>query len=135
MSRTQTTYRWQRNAPRLVRRYYWRMILLTVPVPVALFTVGLWKDLLPQSGLWTLAAVMFGVVVLGGLWIAAVGLWEKRLVQQLRAADDKLCPQCRFVLQGHNGGCHCPECGEACDLHKIQAAWRSFRPMITSARD
>jgi hypothetical protein len=108
------------------------MILLPSPVAVVLLTAGFWSDFLSRFTMWTFSAIMFGLAVSGGLWVAAIGRWEKRLLQQLRAADYKLCPQCRFVLKGHQGDCNCPECGEACDLDMVQAAWRSFRPMITS---
>jgi len=135
MSHIPNRYHWQRDAPRLVRRFYWWMILLPSPVVVVLLTAGYWSDFLAQFSTWTFSAMSFGLVVSGGLWVAAIRWWEKRLLQQLRAADYKLCPQCRFVLKGHKGDCNCPECGEACDVEMVQAAWRSFRPIFTSADD
>ena len=135
MSLTPNRYRWQHDAPRLVRRFYWWMILLPSPVAVVLLTAGFWSDFLPKFPMWIFSAMMFGLAVSAGLWVAAIAAWEKRLLKQLRAADYKLCPLCRFVLKGHKGDCNCPECGEACDLDKIQADWRSFRPMIRNADD
>lgn len=133
---TTTYYGWQRDAPRFVRRFYWRMIPLPLPLGVALFTAPLLKPgVLPPFGFWSFTAVMFVVVVLAVLWAWAMSLWEKRFVQRLRAAAYRLCPQCGFVLTGHEGSFNCPECGEACDLDKIQAAWRSFRPKFTAAND
>lgn len=128
---SQTGYRWWRDGPRLVRRFYWRMILLVVPIPVALITIGLFKDQVPRFGFMTLGAVLIAGAALMGVWVFAVGRWERRLVGQLQAGDYKLCPNCRFELAGHEGRFNCPECGTACDLDKVQAAWRSFRPRIT----
>ncbi len=129
---SQSTYRWWRDPSRLVRRFYWRMFLLPLPVSVLLLTVGLLK--VPQIGRTTFAAVMIVLALLGGLWLSAIVLWEKRLVQKLRAADYKLCPHCGYMLTAHEGGFNCPECGKACDIDKIQAAWRSFRPRISGSR-
>ena len=68
------------------------------------------------------------------LWLSAIVLWEKRLVQQLRAADYKLCPHCGYSLKGHESQFEsqfkCPECATACDIDKIQYDWRSFRPLV-----
>jgi len=128
---SQTADRGWLDAPQLVRRFYRRMFLLPVAVPVALITAGLLKDHLPRIGLAHMGAIVVAVAVLMGLWLIAIGQWEKRLVQQLRANDYKLCPSCGFQLTGHDGRCMCPECGTACDLDKVQAAWRSFRPRIT----
>ncbi len=120
-----------RDAPPLVRRFYRRMFLLPVVVPVALITAGLLQDHLPRIGLATFGAIVAAVAVLMGLWLFAIGQWEKRLVQRLRADDYKLCPRCGFQLTGHEGRCNCPECGTAWDLDEVQATWRSFRPRIT----
>ena len=124
----QTTYRWWRDPSRVVRRFYMRMFLLPLPMAVlmitALFTV-------PQIGLTTPEVMILGMVVFLGLWLAVIVLWEKRLVQKLRAADFKLCPHCGYVLRAHKGEFNCPECGTACDIDKIQAAWRSFRPVVS----
>ena len=128
---SQTGNRSWRDAPLLVRRFYRRMFLLPVPVPVALITAGLLKDRLPRVGWASFGAIMFVVAVLMVLWVVVICEWEKRLVQRLRANDYKLCPNCGFQLTGHEGRCHCPECGTACDLDEVQAAWRSFRPRIT----
>ncbi len=125
---SQTTYRWWRDPSRLVRRFYWRMFLLPLPVSVLLLTVGLLK--VPQIGPTTFAAVTIALALLGGLRLSAIVLWEKRLVQKLRAADYKLCLHCGYVLKAHKGGFNCPECGKACDIDKIQAAWGSFRPVV-----
>lgn len=131
MSPNVTTYRWWRDPSRIVRRFYMRMFLLPLPVAVllitALFTV-------PQIGLTTPEVMILGMVVFLSLWLAAIVLWEKRLVQKLRAADYKLCPHCGFELTGHEGRINCPECGTACDLNDVQAAWRSFRPRVTGGR-
>ena len=127
----QPGYRWWRDAPKLVRRFYWRMFLPPVIVPVVLITVGLRKRSLPRMEFVTLAAVVVAVAVLLGLWLYAIGHWEKRLVRRLRGADYRLCPHCGFALAGHEGRCNCPECGTSCDLDKVQAAWRSFRPRIS----
>ncbi len=78
-----------------------------------------------------MGAILFVVAVLMVLWVVVICQWEKRLVQRLRADDYKLCPDCGFQLTGHEGLCTCPECGTACDLDEVQAAWRSFRPRIT----
>ena len=131
MSITPTRFRWTRDPPpRLVRRFYLRMA-----VPPFAFTGILLAhqmlnlDLIPLSwGLPGAPIVIVGSVLLG-LFASTVWLWERRLMRRLRAADYKLCPQCGFVLMGHKGSFNCPECGEACDLDKIQAAWRSFHPI------
>ena len=131
MSPNVTTYRWWRDPSRIVRRFYMRMFLPMLLVAVLSTTAGLLK--LPH--IWPIGdampAVMIGMVVVLTLWLAAIVLWEKRLVQKLRAADYKLCPHCGFELTGHEGRINCPECGTACDLNDVQAAWRSFRPRVT----
>ena len=132
---SQSTYRWWRDPSRLVRRFYWRMFLLPLPVSVLPLMVGLLtplKDfLLPPSGSVTVGAIMIGVAVFFSLWFSTIILWEMRLVKKLRAADYKLCPHCGYMLTAHEGEFNCPECGKACDIDKIQAAWRSFRPRVT----
>ncbi|MCH7797618.1 MAG: hypothetical protein IID28_04115 [Planctomycetes bacterium] len=129
MSRIPTWHRWTRDPPpRLVRRFYLRMSVL--PFAFALIVHQMSNmDLIPLS--WGLPVAPITIVgsVLLGLLISALWLWERRLMQRLRAADYKLCPQCGFVLMGHKGSFNCPECGEACDLARIQTAWRSFHPM------
>jgi ribosomal protein S27AE len=107
------------------------MFLLPVIVPGALITAGLLGDRLPRMDLVTFGAVLAAVAVLVGLWLYAIGRWEKRLVRKLREAAYRLCPRCGFGLAGHEGRCTCPECGTACDLETVQAAWRLFRPRIT----
>ena len=78
---------------------------------------------------------MIGIMVFVVLWLFAIVLWEKRLVRRLRAADYKLCPHCGYSLKGHESKFEsqfkCPECATACDIDKIQDAWRSFRPVVT----
>ncbi|MCZ6651848.1 MAG: hypothetical protein O7D91_02340 [Planctomycetota bacterium] len=131
MSPNVTTYRWWRDPSRIVRRFYMPMFLLPLPVAVllitALFTV-------PQIGLTTPEVMILGMVVFLSLWLAAIVLWEKRLMRRLRAADYKLCPHCGYLLTAREGKFNCPECGTACDINKIQAAWRSFRPRVTGGR-
>ena len=131
---SRTTYRWWRDPSRIVRRFYLRMFLPMLLVSVVLITAGLLK--VPR--IWPIGdampAVMIGMVVVLILWLAAIVLWEKRLVQKLRAADYKLCPHCRYDLRGHESLFKCPECETACDIDKIQAAWRSFRPVVSGGR-
>ncbi len=131
---SQTTYRWWRDPSRIVRRFYMRMFLPMLLVAVLSTTAGLLK--LPH--IWPIGdampAVMIGMGVVLILWLSAIVLWEKRLVQKLRAADYKLCPHCRYDLTGHESLFNCPECGEAYDIKKIQAAWKSFRPVVSGGR-
>ncbi len=132
---SQTTYRWWRDPSRVVRRFYMRMFLPMLLVAVVLITAGLLKvPQISQIGDATFAAVMIGFVVFFSLWLFAIVLWERRLVQKLRAADYKLCPHCRYDLRGHESLFKCPECETACDIDKIQDAWRSFRPVVTGGR-
>ncbi len=129
---SQTRYRWWRDPSRIVRRFYMRMFLPMLLVSVVLITTGLLKvPQISQIGDATFAAVMIGMGVFFSLWLFAIVLWEKRLVKKLRAADYKLCPHCRYDLTGHESLFKCPECGKACDIGKIQAAWRSFRPVVS----
>ncbi len=80
---TTTYYGWQRDAPRFVRRFYWRMIPLLLPLGVALFTAPLLKPgVLPPFGFWSFTAVMFVVVVLAVLWA-----WAMRAVSTVRSAE------------------------------------------------
>ena len=126
-----TYYGWESDAPRFVRRFYWRMIPLLLPLVVALCSVNLWNlGSTDPFGPWPIPPGLVVVLVLAFLWASAMNLWEKRLVKRLRAADYKLCPHCGYVLSGHEGAFDCPECGIACDLDKIHAVWRSFRPII-----
>ncbi len=129
---SQTTYRWWRDPSRIVRRFYIRMFLPMLLVAVLWATAGLLK--VPQ--IWQIGqATLIGMVVVFFLWLFAIVLWEKRLVHQLRAADYKLCPHCRYSLKGHESQFEsqfkCPECATACDIDKIQYDWRSFRPVVT----
>ena len=128
---SQTTYRWWRDPSRIVRRFYMRMFLPMLLVAVLSTTAGLLK--LPH--IWPIGdampAVMIGMAVVIILWLFPIVWWEKRLVKKLRAADYKLCPHCRYDVTGHESLFNCPECGKACDIGKIQAAWRSFRPVVS----
>ncbi len=136
MSPNVTRYRWWRDPSRLVRRFYWRMFLPMAFVAVVLITAGLSK--VPQIfwpiGNATFVVVMIVWAVLFCLWFFVVISWERRLVQKLLEANYKLCPHCGYELAGHEGRINCPECGKVCDINKIQATWRSFRPRVTGGR-
>ncbi len=128
---SQTMYRWWRDPSRIVRRFYRRMFLLLLAVGALLITV---LFTVPQIGLTMPEVMILVMAVVIILWLFPIVWWEKRLVKKLRAADYKLCPHCRYDLRGHESLFKCPECETACDIDKIQDAWRSFRPVVTGGR-
>ncbi len=131
MAREHTPYRWWRNAPRVAQRFYRRMFLLVLlieAVPVGALLLMHFRRSAALALLAVMTAVMLALLC---PWVLAFGGWETRLVRRLRVADCKLCPECGFDLTGHDGLVNCPECGAGCDVRKVQAAWRAFRPMIS----
>lgn len=52
--------------------------------------------------------------------------WNKRLTQQLKASDFKLCPKCGYQLTGLAGKICCPECGLDLDVEEVESQWRRY---------
>lgn len=125
---------WWRDTPRFARRFYWRTMLVGMPLYAALLGMMLLTGSARRMGLVGLGAFCAVAAVLISLWVIAVGRWETRLVQRLQAAACKLCPRCGYDLTGHDGLIDCPECGTALDLDEVTKAWQSFRPRISGER-
>lgn len=128
----------------LVDRFYRRMTPCTF---IALFGgMGLmmssmfigWPFVFPiRAGFMGLFVItpllsMVSVVLLPVGVIALMIRWEMRLMSRLKEACFKLCPHCGYPLTKATGDTTCPECGASCNIPKLEASWRAFRPRLGS---
>ena len=94
------------------------------------FVVLWWADLMEIIGPWWLMFMIVLLVLVMPVAIFVVAQWEKRLMRRLAEAAYRLCPRCGHRLTGLAQTTACPECGESCDLERVEQSWRSFRPTI-----
>ena len=99
-----------------LRRWY-----LLVPIPLIAGAVRsyYWWSLptwakSPWVSYWPVIAMITVIVVLRVL--------EVRLRRRARVADDRICPDCLYPLEGDAG--ICPECGRPFTISNLHDAWR-----------
>ncbi len=131
-----------RCEPELCERYYRRMVpwffvclfagtsypVLSGPVEpiIVWFGSGFF-------GLFVVGVMSFlQTLILPGIWVTLIVLWEKKLMARVRDSSYRLCPHCGYPMPMAAGQSTCPECGTSCNMRDVESSWRRFRPRFTA---